>query len=113
MVVICNAKPSVAIADYLQRWQIGTMFQALKGRGFNMDEMHLRNRDKVSKLLAVLAFCWSYKTEECINERSKLMGEKRKPCFGQVWITSSRSLITLERGLPNPSICFHFSLSLD
>ncbi|AMO57656.1 hypothetical protein GZ77_13970 [Endozoicomonas montiporae] len=31
MVVICNADPSSAIADYLQRWQNETMFQVLKG----------------------------------------------------------------------------------
>ena len=51
MVVICDANPSAAIADYLQRWQIETMFQALKGRGFNMEETHLKDRDKLSKLL--------------------------------------------------------------
>ena len=91
MVVICNAEPSVAIADYLQRWQIETMFQALKGRGFNMEETHLRNRDKLSKLLAVLAlalalaFCWSYKTGDYINAerpiKIKTHGRKAQTLF--------------------------------
>ena len=87
MVVICNADPSSAIADYLQRWQIETMFQALKGRGFNMEETHLRDRDKLSKLLAVmaLAFCWSYKTGEYVNEerpiKIKTHGRKAQTLF--------------------------------
>ena len=87
MAVICNANPSAAIADYLQRWQIETMFQALKGRGFNMEETHLRDRDKLSKLLSVLAlaFCWSYKTGEYVNEehpvRIKTHGRKAQTLF--------------------------------
>ena len=87
MAVICNGNPSAAIADYLQRWQIETMFQALKGRGFNMEETHLRDRDKLSKLLSVLAlaFCWSYKTGEYVNEehpvRIKTHGRKAQTLF--------------------------------
>ena len=87
MVVICDANPSAAIADYLQRWQIETMFQALKGRGFNMEETHLKDRDKLSKLLAVLAlaFCWSYKTGEYVNEEHpitiKTRGRKAQSLF--------------------------------
>ena len=87
MVVICNENPSAAIADYLQRWQIETMFQALKGRGFNMEETNLQDRDKLSKLLSVLAlaFCWSYKTGEYINEehpiKVKTHGRKAQTLF--------------------------------
>ena len=87
MVVSCDANPSAAIADYLQRWQIETMFQALKGRGFNMEETHLKDRDKLSKLLAVLAlaFCWSYKTGEYVNEEHpitiKTHGRKAQSLF--------------------------------
>jgi len=87
MVVICNAEPSTAIADYLQRWQIETMFQALKGRGFNMEATCLKSREKMSKLLAILAltFCWSYKTGEYINEerpiKVKAHGRKAQTLF--------------------------------
>ena len=49
MVVICNVEPWRAISDYLQRWQIETMFQAMKGRGFNLEDTHLKDRDKISK----------------------------------------------------------------
>ena len=82
MVVICNAEPWRAIEDYLQRWQIETMFQAMKGRGFNLEETHLKDRDKISKLLCALAlaFCWAYKTGDWINDATpiKLKSHGRK-----------------------------------
>ena len=70
MVVICNAEPWRAISDYLQRWQIETMFLAVKGQGFNLEDTHLKDRDTISKLLCTLAlaFCWAYKAGEWINE---------------------------------------------
>ena len=117
MVVSCDANPSAAIADYLQRWQIETMFQALKGRGFNMEETHLKDRDKLSKLLAVLAlaFCWSYKTGEYVNEEHpitiKPTVEKHKAFSGQAWITSSEFSIILKHGLMNSLRCYHSSSS--
>lgn len=87
MVVICNAQPSTAIEDYLNRWQIETMFQALKSRGFNLESTCLKDREKLSKLLAVLAlaFCWSYKTGEYVNEETpikvKAHGRKAETLF--------------------------------
>ena len=87
MVVICNAEPWRAISDYLQRWQIETMFQAMKGRGFNLEDTHLKDRDKISKLLCTLAlaFCWAYKTGEWINETTpikvKSHGRKAQSIF--------------------------------
>ena len=74
MVIICDSEPGKAIADYLQRWQIETMFQAMKSRGFNLEETHLKSRERLSKLLCVLAlsFCWSYKTGDALNEESPI-----------------------------------------
>ena len=70
MVIVCDAEPGNAIADYLQRWQIETMFQAMKSRGFNLEQTHLSSRERLSKLLCILAlsFCWSYKTGDALNE---------------------------------------------
>ena len=87
MVVICNAEPWRAISDYFQRWQIETMLQAMKGRGFNLEDTHLKNRDKISKLLCTLAlaFCWAYKTGDWINETTpikvKSHGRKAQSIF--------------------------------
>lgn len=47
---------------YAKRWEIETLFSCFKGRGFNLEETHLTDRDRLSKLVAVcvLAFCWAY-----------------------------------------------------
>ena len=82
MVVICNAESWRAIEDYLQRLQIETMFHAMKGRGFSLEETHLKDRDKISKLLCALAlaFCWAYKKGYWINDATpiKLKSHGRK-----------------------------------
>ncbi|WP_422445754.1 MULTISPECIES: hypothetical protein [unclassified Endozoicomonas] len=85
--MICNAEPWRAIDDYLRRWQIETMFQAMKGRGVNLEETRLKDRDKISKLLCslALAFCWAYKTGDWINEATpikvKSHGRKAQSIF--------------------------------
>ena len=54
----------------------------MKGRGFNLEETHLKDRDKISKLLCALAlaFCWAYKTGDWINDATpiKLKSHGRK-----------------------------------
>ncbi len=51
-----------ALVEYQQRWQIERLFQALKGRGFDMEKTHLTKPDRVEKLLVLvsLTFCWCY-----------------------------------------------------
>lgn len=87
LIVICNDSPNTAITDYLKRWQIETMFQAVKGRGFNLEDTHLHDRERIEKLITVLtiAFCWSYKTgETLVTEKPikiKSHGRKAKSIF--------------------------------
>ena len=87
MVIVCDAEPGNAIADYLQRWQIETMFQAMKSRGFKLEVTHLSSRERLSKLLCILAlsFCWSYKTGDVLNEDTpitvKSHGRKAQSIF--------------------------------
>ena len=87
LIVICNDEPETAISDYLKRWQIETMFQALKSRGFNLEDTHLQDRKRIEKLIAVLAisFCWSYKVGELLAFEKpikiKSHGRKEKSIF--------------------------------
>lgn len=66
MIVATNQMPKNAIAIYLRRWEIETLFSCLKGRGFRFEETHLVNRDRIKKMMALLAigFCWAHKTGE-------------------------------------------------
>jgi len=53
-----------ALTIYKDRWQIETMFKALKTSGFNFEVTHLTDLERISKLLAVMciAFIWAYNT---------------------------------------------------
>lgn len=53
-----------ALTVYKDRWQIETMFKALKSSGFNMEDTHLTDLNRISKLLSILciAFIWAYRT---------------------------------------------------
>jgi hypothetical protein len=62
VVLVCNADPDQALVRYAQRWQIETLFSALKSRGFNLEDTHMTTADRLDKLLALLglAFAWAH-----------------------------------------------------
>jgi hypothetical protein len=66
MIVATNQDPGNAIASYLRRWEIESLFQGLKGRGFLFEATHITQLDRVAKLVALLAigFIWAHKIGE-------------------------------------------------
>lgn len=66
MIVATNRSPKNAISIYLRRWEIESLFQSLKGRGFKFEETHMSKPERISKLIALLAigFAWSHKVGE-------------------------------------------------
>ena len=59
-IIVATEKPDTIIEDYYQRWAIETMFGCLKSRGFNMEETHMTEPERMDKLMGilVLAFTW-------------------------------------------------------
>jgi hypothetical protein len=55
LALACSSKPHSALASYRQRWTIETLFANLKTKGFNLEDTHITDPDKLSTLLAVLA----------------------------------------------------------
>lgn len=55
-------KPEKAQECYKNRWQIETMFRAMKTSGFNLENTHLTEPDRILKLLLIvsIAFTWAY-----------------------------------------------------
>lgn len=47
---------------YKDRWQIETMFKAMKSSGFNFEKTHLTDLQRISMLMALvaIAFIWVY-----------------------------------------------------
>jgi hypothetical protein len=62
IVIVTDIDPETALRDYLIRWGIEVLFKCLKTNGFNFEDTHLKDREKISKLLGLLAiaFCWAY-----------------------------------------------------
>jgi hypothetical protein len=48
--------------QYKNRWGIETLFGALKSRGFNLEDTHLKDLERLSRLLGLLAlaFTWAF-----------------------------------------------------
>jgi len=63
LIVASFKKDADVLARYKERWQIETMFKALKSSGFNIEDTHLTNLERISKLIAIVsvAFVWAYK----------------------------------------------------
>ena len=73
MLATSGLDPTRGPALYRQRWEVETLFAALKYRGFDLEATHLTDPDRVRRLIGLLAvaFAWSH-----------LVGEKRAEIDG-------------------------------
>jgi len=53
--ILTNSDPEEVIDRYLRRWEIQTLFGALKSRGFDLEATHLRALGRIRKLKASLS----------------------------------------------------------
>jgi Transposase DDE domain len=87
LVVVTGHKPKSAIADYGKRWGIETLFGCLKTRGFCLESTHLKDAERLGRMVALLtiALCWAFKTGEWLSEHQpitiKKHGRKAKSIF--------------------------------
>ncbi len=54
-----------------QRWQIETLFKAMKSSGFNIEDTYVTALDRFEKLilLTMIAFVWCYKIGDYIDSQ--------------------------------------------
>jgi len=47
---------------YKKRWEIETAFRAMKSSGFNIEDTHMRDMDRIARLVAMvcMALVWAY-----------------------------------------------------
>lgn len=64
---------------YRERWQIETMFKAFKTAGFNLEDTHVTEYDRLDKILCIvaLAFLWAYKVGIYRNNEVKPLKIKK------------------------------------
>jgi hypothetical protein len=71
LVIIGNKKCDL-LADYRYRWKIETLFQALKGRGFDLESCRLSQEKRLSGWFGFLAFgfCWCLSQGAALDSKS-------------------------------------------
>ena len=62
LIVLSNDTKDI-IKTYKKRWNIETMFGNLKRRGFRLEDTHLKDPTRISKLVALLALAYCYVLE--------------------------------------------------
>lgn len=69
LILVSFNKPQQALGYYKQRWQIETLFRAMKSSGFNIEDTHVTALDRLEKLilLTMIAFVWCYKIGDYID----------------------------------------------
>lgn len=79
LLVLTNATAEEALSLYRRRWEIETLFGALKSRGFDLEATHLRDPRRIEKLLAMLslAFIWAHLVGLWRHEHEKKLKVKR------------------------------------
>lgn len=82
-VVIISNQSGDLLADYRLRWKIETLFQALKGRGFDLESCRLSQEKRLSGWFGFLALglCWCLKVGQSLDEQDTLPLKKhgRRP----------------------------------
>ena len=85
-IIVSFNRPENAQEIYKERWQIETAFRALKSSGFNIEDTHLTDIDRIEKLFAlvIVAFTWAYKVGIYVHlniKKIKKHGRKQKSFF--------------------------------
>ena len=87
-VIVSFNRPDEAVETYRRRWEVETMFRALKSAGFNIEDTHLTDLQRIEKLLLIvmIAFVWCYDVGEYVHRNIreitvKTHGRKAKSIF--------------------------------
>jgi len=72
-IIIAFDKPENAQQIYKDRWQIETAFRGLKSSGFNIENTHLTDLERIEKLFSIVmvAFAWAYVVGVFANQNIK------------------------------------------
>lgn len=78
LIVVGSCYSASAIEEYAKRWEIETLFGCLKSRGFQLEETHVIEPERLKKLIALmaLAFCWARLVGEWLSQQKALKTKK-------------------------------------
>ena len=74
-----GAPQAEAVDAYADRWQVETLFGCLKTRGFNFEDTHLTDPERLAKLMGLLAlaFAWTCRTGELLHDGPSPIRQKK------------------------------------
>lgn len=99
MIVVSNCKFEDPLRMYRRRWEIETMFGCLKTRGFQLEDTHITDPDKIERVMFVLAiaFCWAYRIGDIQDQvkaiEIKTHGRKARSIFREGLNLIRRSIL--------------------
>ena len=78
VIVISSERSGKILIEYGERWKIETLFGILKTRGFRLEDTHITETDRISKLLSLLtiAVSWAILAGELENQVTRLKTKK-------------------------------------
>ncbi|MFN7946977.1 MAG: IS4 family transposase [Blastocatellia bacterium] len=103
LILVSPTATADAVEQYARRWEIETLFAALKTRGFCLEQTHLRDPERLSRLLALLAltFCWCHKVGEWLHAQQALKlnkyGRRPKSLFRRGFDHLRRLIVNFSR----------------
>lgn len=73
VILISFNKKEQSLLQYKQRWQIECCFKAMKSSGFDIENTHLQDLERIEKLvcLVMIAFIWCYKVGDYLDREVK------------------------------------------
>ena len=99
LILVSFNQPEQAMAYYKQRWQIETLFKALKSSGFDIEQTHVTDLKRLERLflLTMIAFVWCYRIGDFLDEHVKRIKIKTH---------GRRAVSVFKNGLDFLSKCF-------
>lgn len=79
LMVVSFNKLERALAYYRKRWQVESLFRALKTSGFNIEDTHVTDLKRLERLflLTMIAFVWCYRIGDFIDENIEKIKNKK------------------------------------
>jgi hypothetical protein len=70
LIIIAYNQPEKALDAYKERWQIETAFKGLKSSGFNIENTHLADLERIEKpfSIVIVAFAWSFVVGDFVHQ---------------------------------------------
>ena len=79
LILVSFNQHDLSMDIYKKRWQIEMMFKAFKSAGFNLENTHIKDYERLDRLIKVLviAFIWAYNVGIHLNQNVKEIPVKK------------------------------------